>query len=103
MTKYIDFEEMKVVVYITFSIIVSVIIALKFEKYYDSLYQAYQKEVSVEVLTIKEIIKAEKFKKNINRVDTSREKWKIYCKEYGKNAIKYWKITKNVILCCHKK
>ena len=72
MTKYIDFEEMKVVAYITLSVIVAIIISLQVVKYYDSLYQAYQKEVRGEVLTIKEIRKAEKFKKKINRVDTSR-------------------------------
>lgn len=103
MEKFIDFEEMKVVAYITFSVIISIIIALQVEKYYNSLYQAYQKEVNGEGLTCKERRRAKKFKKYINKVDTSREKWEIYCKEYGKNAIKHWKITKNVILCYYEK
>ena len=72
MVKYIDFEEMKVVIYITFSVIVSIIIALQIEKYYESLFQAYQKEINGEVLTSKERRRTEKFKKDINRVDTSR-------------------------------
>ena len=42
-TKYIDFEEMKVVGYIAFSVILA-IISLQVEKYYESLFQAYQKE-----------------------------------------------------------
>ena len=44
MTKYIDFEEMKVVGYITFLVILAIIISLQVEKYYESLFQAYQKE-----------------------------------------------------------
>ena len=34
MTKYIDFDEMRVVAYITFSVIVAIIISLQVEKYY---------------------------------------------------------------------
>lgn len=43
-TKHIDFEEMKVVGYIAFSVILAIIISLQVEKYYESLFQAYQKE-----------------------------------------------------------
>lgn len=63
MTKYIDFEEMRVVAYITLSVIVAIIISLQVEKYYESLFQAYQKEKNGEVLTKKEKKKAEKYKK----------------------------------------
>lgn len=63
MVKYIDFEEMKVVVYITLSVILAIIISLQVEKYYESLFQAYQKEKNGEVLTKKEKKKAEKYKK----------------------------------------
>lgn len=70
--KYIDFEEMKVVAYITLSVILAIIIALQAEKYYESLFQAYQKEINGEALTSKERKRSEKFKKDINRVDTSR-------------------------------
>ena len=62
-TKYIDFEEMKVVGYIAFSVILAIIISLQVEKYYESLFQAYQKEKNGEVLTKKEKKKAEKYKK----------------------------------------
>lgn len=65
MEKYIDFKEFKVVAYIFFLIIISIIIALNVEKYYDSLYQAYKKEKNGEVLTKKEKKKAEKCKKYI--------------------------------------
>lgn len=63
MEKYIDFEEMQVVFYITFSVVISIIIALQVEKYYESLFQAYQKEKNGDVLTKKEKKKAEKYKK----------------------------------------
>lgn len=72
MEKYIDFEEMKAVAYITLSVILAIIISLQVEKYYESLFQAYQKEENGEILTCKEIRRAEKFKKYINRMDTSR-------------------------------
>lgn len=72
MEKYTDFEEMKAVAYITFSVILAISISLQVEKYCDSLYQAYQKEVNGEILTCKERRRAEKFKKYINRVYTSR-------------------------------
>ena len=62
-TKYIDFEEMKVVGYIAFLVILAIIISLQVEKYYESLFQAYQKEKNGEVLTKKEKKKAEKYKK----------------------------------------
>ena len=38
-TKYIDSEEIQVVLYITFSAIISITIALQIEKYYDFLFQ----------------------------------------------------------------
>lgn len=63
MTKYIDFEEMKVVTYIALSVIVAIIISLQVEKYYESLFQAYQKEINGKNLTKKEMKKAEKYKK----------------------------------------
>lgn len=65
MTKYIDFEEMQFVFYITLSVILAISIAIKVEKYYNSLYQAYQKEKNGEVLTRKEKKKAKKCKKYI--------------------------------------
>lgn len=63
MTKYIDFEEMKVVAYIALSVIVAIVISLQVEKYYESLFQAYQKEINGKNLTKKEMKKAEKYKK----------------------------------------
>lgn len=63
MTKYIDFEEMRVVAYITLSVIFAIIISLQVEKYYESLFQAYQKEINGKDLTKKEMKKAEKYKK----------------------------------------
>ena len=63
MTKYIDFEEMRVVAYIALSVIVAIIISLQVEKYYESLFQSYQKEINGEDLTKKEMKKAEKYKK----------------------------------------
>ena len=63
MTKYIGFEEMKVVAYIALSVIVAIIISLQVEKYYESLFQAYQKETNGEVLTNKEKKNAEKYRK----------------------------------------
>ena len=67
--KYIDFEEMKAVAYITLSVILAIIISLQVEKYYESLFQAYQKEINGEVLTKKEKKKAEKYKNNIESFD----------------------------------
>lgn len=64
MTKYIDFEEMKVVVYITLSVIFAIIISLQVEKYYDFLYQAYQRDINGEVLTRKEKKRSEKYPEN---------------------------------------
>lgn len=72
MEKYIDFEEMKAVAYITFSVILAIIISLQVEKYYDSLYQAYQKEVRGEVLTWKERKKSEKYKRDIVKVNINK-------------------------------
>ena len=72
MEKYIDFEEMKAVAYITFSVILAIIISLQVEKYYDSLYQAYQKEVRGEVLTRKERKKSEKYKRDIVKVNINK-------------------------------
>lgn len=63
MEKYTDFEEMKAVAYITLSVILAIIISLQVEKYYESLFQAYQKEINGEALTKKEKKKAEKYKK----------------------------------------
>ena len=63
MTKYIDFEEMKVVAYIALSVIVAIIISLQVEKYYESLFQAYQREINGEDLTKKEKEKIKKYKK----------------------------------------
>lgn len=63
MTKYTDFEEMRVVAYITFSVIVAIIISLQVDNYYESLFQAYQKEINGKDLTKKEMKKAEKYKK----------------------------------------
>lgn len=65
MTKYIDFEEMKVVGYITFLVILAIIISLQVEKYYESLFQAYQKEKNGEVLTKKE--KSRKVQENVEK------------------------------------
>ena len=63
MTKHIDFEEMKVVGYIAFSVILAIIISLQVEKYYESLFQAYQKEINGKNLTKKEMKKTEKYKR----------------------------------------
>lgn len=63
MTKYIDFDEMKVVTYIALSVIVAIIISLQMEKYYESLFQAYQKEINGKNLTKKEMKKTEKYKR----------------------------------------
>ena len=63
MTKYIDFDEMKVVTYIALSVIVAIIISLQVEKYYESLFQAYQKEINGKNLTKKEMKKTEKYKR----------------------------------------
>ena len=69
MEKYIDFEEMKVVAYIALSVMVAIIISLQVEKYYESLFQAYQKERNGESLTRKERRKSEKYKNNIKSFD----------------------------------
>ncbi len=63
MEKYIDFEEMQVVAYITLLVIFSIIIALQVEKYYESLFQTYQKEIDGKDLTKKEKKKYEKYRK----------------------------------------
>lgn len=63
MEKYIDFEEVKAVAYITLLVILAIIISLQVEKYYESLFQAYQKEINGKDLTKKEMKKAEKYKK----------------------------------------
>ncbi len=63
MKKYIDFEEFKVVAYISISMILAIIISWKVENYYESLYHAYQKETNGEVLTNKEKKNAEKYRK----------------------------------------
>ena len=63
MEKYIDFEEFKVVAYIAISVILAIIISWKVERYYESLFQAYQKGINGKYLTKKEMKKAEKYKK----------------------------------------
>ncbi len=67
MEKYIDFEEMRVVAYITLSVIVAIIISLQVEKYYESLFQVYQKEIDRKDLTKKEKKRSEKYRKNVEK------------------------------------
>lgn len=75
MKKYIDFEEMKAVVYITILVILAIIISLRVEKYYESLFQEYQKEIDGKDLTKKEMKKADKYQKMREKmVDIKSEK-----------------------------